>query len=146
MPARAITKNIPVVPESPNFSKTTAETMTVNKVMPLAGLLAVVAIALAATVVKKNAKSRVSAEAHRDHGPRNMKESEEGGYCDRADDHAEENGDDGNVTVSAFHLRRFAVAEGMERDAENDPVITRSDLRRPARPAVAMAPTAIRRT
>ena len=61
MPANAITKNMPVVPESPNFSSTTAETMTVSNVMPLAGLLAVVAMALAATVVKKNEKSSVSA-------------------------------------------------------------------------------------
>ena len=57
----AITKNMPVVPESPNFSNTTAEIMTVNIVMPQAGLFAVVAMALAATVVKKNAKSSVSA-------------------------------------------------------------------------------------
>ena len=35
--------------------------MTVSNVMPLAGLLAVVAMALAATVVKKNEKSSVSA-------------------------------------------------------------------------------------
>ena len=61
MPARTITKNMPVVPESPNFSNTIAETMMVSNVMPLAGLLAVVAMALAATVVKKNEKSSVSA-------------------------------------------------------------------------------------
>src|SRR5215469_11306941 len=54
MPAKAITKNMPVVPESPNFSSTAAETITVSNVIPLAGLLAVVAMVLAATVVKKN--------------------------------------------------------------------------------------------
>src|SRR5580698_4528748 len=61
MPARAITKNMPVVPDKPNFSSTTAETITVSRVIPEAGLFAVAAIALAATVVKKNEKSRVSA-------------------------------------------------------------------------------------
>ena len=60
MPASAITKNMPVVPERPNFSSTTAETITVSRVMPEAGLFAVVAMALAATVVKKKEKSSVS--------------------------------------------------------------------------------------
>ena len=39
-----------VVPESPNLNNTSAETITVSNVMPLAGLFAVVAMALAATV------------------------------------------------------------------------------------------------
>ena len=62
MPASAITKNMPVVPERPNFSSTTAETITVSSVMPDAGLFAVAAMALAATVVKKKQKSSVSAK------------------------------------------------------------------------------------
>ena len=67
MPAIAITKNMPVVPERPNFSSTTAEMITVSRVMPEAGLFAVVAMALAATEVKKKAKSSVSSQAHRKH-------------------------------------------------------------------------------
>src|SRR5215469_14385399 len=60
IPDNAMTKNIPVAPERPNLSSTTAETMTVSNVMPDAGLFAVAAMALAATVVKKNEKSSVS--------------------------------------------------------------------------------------
>src|SRR6266704_942327 len=61
MPAMAITKNMPVVPETPNCSNTTEEMMIVSIVIPETGLRAVVAIALAATDVKKNENTRVSA-------------------------------------------------------------------------------------
>ena len=60
MPAIAITKNIPVVPESPNFKSTTEEIITVSMVMPDAGLFAVVAMAFAATDAKKKANTNVS--------------------------------------------------------------------------------------
>ena len=53
MPAIAITKNMPVVPETPNRNSTTDEMMMVSMVMPETGLRAVVAIAFAATEVKK---------------------------------------------------------------------------------------------
>ena len=75
-------------------------------------------MALAATVVKKNAEEQRQRQAHGDHGPRNMKVSEERGHCDGPQHHAEEDGEDGNVTVGAFRVRRFAVAEGVQRDAE----------------------------
>ena len=58
-PASAITKNMPVVPETPKRSSTTEETMIVSIVMPEIGLRAVVAMALAATEVKKKEKRRV---------------------------------------------------------------------------------------
>ena len=61
MPAMAMTKNMPVVPESPKRSSTTEEMMMVSMVMPETGLRAVVAMALAATEVKKNEKSTISA-------------------------------------------------------------------------------------
>src|ERR1039457_7571167 len=61
MPAMVITKNMPVVPESPNRNSTTDEMMMVSMVMPETGLRAVVAMALAATEGKKNEKSSVSA-------------------------------------------------------------------------------------
>ena len=64
-PAIAITKNMPVVPETPKRSSTTEETMIVSIVMPEIGLRAVVAIALAATEVKKKEKSSVSARPTR---------------------------------------------------------------------------------
>src|ERR1039457_7551375 len=60
MPAMVITKNMPVVPESPTRNSTTDEMMMVSMVMPETGVLAVVAMALAATEVKKNEKSSVN--------------------------------------------------------------------------------------
>ena len=59
MPAIAMTKNIPVGPERPNFRSTTDEIMIVSIVMPETGLRAVVAIALAATDVKKNENTSI---------------------------------------------------------------------------------------
>src|ERR1017187_29195 len=60
MPAIAITKNMPVVPDIPKRSNTTDEIMTVSIVMPDTRLRAVVAIGFAAAEVKKNEKSSVS--------------------------------------------------------------------------------------
>ncbi len=60
IPAIAITKNMPVVPERPNFNSTTEAMIRVSMVMPEAGLLAVVAMAFAATDAKKKAKISVS--------------------------------------------------------------------------------------
>ena len=65
MPAIAITKNIPVVPAMPNRSSTTDEMMIVSMVMPDTGLRAVVAMALAATDVKKNEKTQRQQQAAR---------------------------------------------------------------------------------
>src|SRR5665811_1539397 len=59
IPAIAMTKNMPVVPDNPNCSNTTDEMMTVSMVMPDTGLRAVVAIAFAATDVKKNENTSV---------------------------------------------------------------------------------------
>ena len=53
IPASAITKNMPVVPETPKRSSTMEEMMMVSMVIPDTGLRAVVAMALAATEVKK---------------------------------------------------------------------------------------------
>ena len=61
MPASAITKNMPVVPETPKRSSTMEEMMMVSMVIPDTGFRAVVAIALAATEVKKNENSSASA-------------------------------------------------------------------------------------
>src|ERR1035438_381893 len=60
MPAMAITKNMPAVPDRPKRKSTVEEMMMVSIVMPETGLRAVVAIALAATEVKKNEKTSVS--------------------------------------------------------------------------------------
>ncbi len=42
----------------------------------------------------------------------------EDGHGDRADDHAQEYGDDWNIAVGPLHVLSLAVAEGMQRDAE----------------------------
>src|SRR6188474_3769974 len=60
MPAIIMTKNMPVVPERPNWSSTTDDTIMVNMVMPETGLRAVVAMHRAATEVKKNEKNRTN--------------------------------------------------------------------------------------
>jgi len=60
MPAMAITKNMPAVPDTPKRNNTADDKMMVSMVMPETGLRAVVATALAATEVKKNEKSRTS--------------------------------------------------------------------------------------
>ncbi len=59
IPAMAITKNMPAVPETPKRSRTAEEMMMVSIVIPDTGLRAVVAMALAATDVKKKEKSSV---------------------------------------------------------------------------------------
>ena len=81
IPAMAITKNMPVVPETPKRSKTADEMMMVSMVMPETGLRAVVATALAATEVKKNEKTSTNAKptATEVHG--NRKPPEKGGHC-----------------------------------------------------------------
>ena len=65
IPAIAMTKNIPVVPETPNFRRMTDEMMIVSIVMPETGLRAIVAIAFAATDAKKNEKPSARASAIR---------------------------------------------------------------------------------
>ena len=56
-----------------------------SMVMPEAGLLAVVAMALAATEAKKKANSSVSARPQAEDGPRNMEMPEEDGDGKRAE-------------------------------------------------------------
>jgi len=62
MPAMAITKNIPVGPDMPNRRSTTLEMMMVSMVMPEIGFRAVVAMALAATDVKKKENNNASSK------------------------------------------------------------------------------------
>src|ERR1017187_2746688 len=60
IPAMAMTKNMPAVPDRPNRIRTAEEMMMVSMVIPDTGLRAVVAMALAATEVKKKENSSVS--------------------------------------------------------------------------------------
>ena len=79
---------MPVVPETPNRSSTIDEMMMVSIVMPETGLRAVVAIALAATEVKKNEKTSVSTRPTRMTDRRGGEPAEEDAHADRADGHA----------------------------------------------------------
>ncbi len=146
MPAIAITKNIPVWPDSPKRSSTTAEMMMVSIVMPETGFRAVVAMALAATDAKKNEKISVSAR------PAAMIDSEPARLPKKTP-----------TTTALIATPSRMVMIGMSRSVrandssplpdrnalnaiENDPTTTRSDLMMPKMPAVAMAPTPMKRT
>ena len=102
IPASAITKNMPVVPETPKRSSTTEEMMMVSMVMPDTGLRAVVAIALAATEVKKNEKTSASADPGEYDGGRAVEIAEEDSDGESAQDHAEKDGHDGEIAIGAF--------------------------------------------
>ena len=119
--------------------------MMVSIVMPETGLRAVVAIALAATEVKKNEKSSVSTRPADDRSKRAVEVPQERCDRDRAHDHADQDGHDRDVAVGPLVRRLAAVPESAKGDAE-DPATTRIDLRMPKMPAVAMAPTPMKRT
>ncbi len=118
IPASAMTKNMPVVPETPKRSSTTEEMMMVSMVMPDTGLRAVVAMALAATEVKKNEKTQGQADAREHDSGRAVEIAEEDADGEGAQDHAEQDGHDGQIAVGAFAGCRARRAEGFERDAE----------------------------
>src|SRR5579863_692865 len=145
MPAIAITKNMPVVPESPNRTSTTDVMMTVSMVMPEAGLLAVVAMALAATDAKKKAKSSVSASPQMRMVHETWKREKK-----IATARALRTMPRRIVTMEmsrSVRANSAAVCVRAERGwnarraMPNEPAITRSDLATPKIPAVAMAPT-----
>ncbi len=139
-PASAITKNMPLVPDTPKRSSTTDETMMVSIVMPEIGLRAVVAMALAATEVKKKEKSRVSARpisTTASDWPRVEKKtpaaSVEASTPTRI-----------VVTVRSRSVRSTAGASpcrNVRAAIAKEPAMIRSDFRIPKIPAVAMAPT-----
>ena len=140
IPAMAMTKNIPVVPERPKRSSTTDEMMMVSMVMPETGLRAVVAMAFAATEVKKNEKKSVKSSpatstiAVGRSVPKNTA-----------------------TPIAPMTTPMSCVTTGMSRSVRsstcaspwrkalraipNDPPMTRSDLMMPKMPAVAIAPT-----
>ena len=106
MPAIAITKNMPVVPERPKRSSTTEEMMMVSMVMPEAGLLAVVAIALAATEVKKNENSSVSTRPNASTVQETWKRPKKTATQSAPSTTPEQYGHHRNVAVSALRLRQ----------------------------------------
>ena len=140
-PATAITKNIPVVPETPKRSSTTEETMMVSIVMPEIGLRAVVAIAFAATEVKKNEKSRVSPRPTRTASERLAEGREEDAGGERREHDPDQDRHDREVAVGALRSRGPRPGGTSAAAIENDPAMMRSDFRMPKMPAVAIAPT-----
>ena len=135
-------------PRAPNCSSTTDEMMIVSMVMPETGLRAVVAMALAATEVKKNEKSSVSSEARSGRtaapAPRLPKKIADGRA--RRDDHADQDRHDRACRgrcAPARAPRRAGTRAPRSRTSRRR---SRSDLMMPKMPAVAIAPTPMKRT
>ena len=118
MPAIAITKNIPVRPETPNSSRMTDEMMIVSIVMPDTGLRAVVAIAFAATDVKKNEKTSTRARPMRTTTDERPQVVEKDRHGDGRHDDADEDARDGDVAVGPLDSLALAVPERLRRDRE----------------------------
>ena len=146
MPAIAITKNMPDCPLTPNRSSTTDEMMTVSIVMPDTGLRAMVAMAFAATEVKKNEKTQRQRQRQQDVQRRSSSSVPKNtATTSVADDDADELRHDREVAVGALAA---SSRRGGTRAAAiaNEPTTTRSDLMMPKMPAVAIAPTPMKRT
>ena len=146
IPAMAITKNMPVVPESPNRSSTTAEMMMVSIVIPETGFRAVVAMAFAATEAKKKEKTTVSARPHSDHRQGRVELSQENRHADCAENDSDEDRDRGDVPVRALQTVRRALCGKSARRSQKEPATILSDLMMPKIPAVAIVPTPMKRT
>ena len=120
--------------------------MMVSMVMPETGLRAVVAMALAATEVKKKEKSSVSTRPTDDDWPGDRELPEESSDGERAHDDAEED------RRSSAYRGRCVPARTPRRDGRLSarcrriPPRLRSDLTMPKMPAVAIAPTPMKRT
>ena len=114
----------------------------VSIVMPEIGLRAVVAIAFAATEVKKNEKSRVSPRPTRTASERLAEGREEDAGGEGREDDARpgssRSGCRGRCAPVACGL---ALAERAQARSRTSPAMMRSDFRMPKMPAVAIAPT-----
>ncbi len=144
-PASAITKNIPLGPDTPKRSSTTDDTITVSIVMPEIGLRAVIAIALAATEVKKNENTSVSTSpisTTRSPWPSVAKKT--------AAASVETSVPARIVTIDRSRSVRSAACASPARKVraatENEAAMIRSDFSTPKMPAVAIAPTPTKRT
>ena len=117
-----------------------------SMVMPEAGLFAVVAMALAATEAKKKAKSKREREAH----GRGRSRRPEGAQKKMATAMALTMMPSRIVVWRCRDRCARIVSAARERKARSampkEPAMTRSDLMTPKMPAVAMAPTPIKRT
>ena len=135
------------MPDTPKRSSTTDETMIVSIVMPETGLRAMVAIALAATEVKKKEKTSVSSEpdeqrtaalpAASRRRPRRRASQTTTPTSMRHDR---------DVAVGALAGVRPRRAGRRATAIANEPATMRSDFRMPKIPAVAIAPTPMKRT
>jgi hypothetical protein len=145
MPAMAITKNMPVVPDTPNRSSTTEETMMVSIVMPETGLRAVVAIALAATEAKKKENTSVSSRpmaSTAGEGDRLPKKT----AAPSADTTTPTRMDITGMSRSVRSSRASVPARKARVAMAKLEATTRRDFRIPMMPAAAMAPTPMKRT
>ena len=145
IPAIAITKNIPVVPESPKRRRTTEDTMIVSIVIPETGLREVVAIALAATEVKKNEKASVRRR------PTSTTTIEAPRLAKKMPAESADTSTPPRIQVTGMSRSvRSSLVASPCRNAraamEKEPATTLSDLMIPKMPAVAIAPTPTNRT
>ena len=120
--------------------------MMVSMVMPETGLRAVVAMALAATLVKKNENTSASSTPDQDHGGRGATGCRATRHGDRAHHHAQQDGHHRDIAVGALAGRGFARRGKLRTATPKEPATMRMDLTIPKMPAVAMAPTPTKRT
>ena len=90
----------------------------VSIVIPLTGLRAVVAIALAATEAKKNEKTSVSSRPRPSTVQRDLQTAQQQRHANRAHHHAQQNRDHRQVAVGALHVLILAAGKALERNRE----------------------------
>jgi len=90
----------------------------VSMVMPETGLRAVVAMALAATEVKKNENTRVSARPIKTMGGRAVEVAQERRHRNGAGNHAQQDGHHRDVAVRALRRSRLPAPERAQRHPE----------------------------
>ena len=145
-PASAITKNIPLGPETPKRSRTTEDTITVSIVIPEIGFRAVIAIALAATEVKKKENRSVSARPTSTTSSDWPSVEKKTPAASVESDDPHEHRHDAEVAVGPLLARAPALRGRCGRRPRRTPPMMRSDFRIPKIPAVAIAPTPMKRT
>ncbi len=145
IPASAMTKNIPVVPETPNLRRMTDETMIVSIVIPDTGLRAVVAIAFAATDAKKNEKASARASAMSVAASVLLSVPKKTPVTSAART-VPTRIDERDTSRSVRSPAAPPAARNAFAAVPNEPATIFRDFRIPKMPAVAIAPTPMRRT
>ena len=115
--AITITKNMPLVLDTPNLSKTAQEMMIVSIVIPETGLRAVVAMALAATDVEEG-KNQGQQQPNSDHTPGHRQSAEQHCYADRTNHNSEKDGHHRYVTIGTLLCNGLLLPENTQRNTK----------------------------